>query len=242
MRILDLTLPTPAENLALDEALLDDAEAGGPSVGGVLRFWESPEPIVVVGRASRVRDEVDVEACRARSIPVLRRASGGAAIVAGPGCLMYAAVLAFERVPELAGRDLDQAHALALARLTAAASLQLPNVARQGISDVAWGDSKISGNSLRCKRTHLLYHGTLLYAFDLSLAPRVLRAAPRQPEYRRGRDHGAFIANAPLDPDRLRADLAEAWGTDSRLETWPIDRTARLVRERYGLATWHERL
>ena len=28
---------------------------------------------------------------------------------------------------------------------------------------------KFSGNSLRVKRTHLLYHGTLLYAFDLAL-------------------------------------------------------------------------
>ena len=31
--------------------------------------------------------------CRTRGIPVLRRTSGGAAIVAGPGCLMYAVVL-----------------------------------------------------------------------------------------------------------------------------------------------------
>ena len=28
MQLLDLTLPTPAENLALDEALLEDAEHG----------------------------------------------------------------------------------------------------------------------------------------------------------------------------------------------------------------------
>src|SRR5262249_3750643 len=37
MQLLDLTLDTPVANLALDEALLLEAEAG--AVGAVLRFW-----------------------------------------------------------------------------------------------------------------------------------------------------------------------------------------------------------
>ena len=56
MYLLDLTLPTPAENVALDEALLEAAEAGDcPSV---LRLWEPRETFVVVGRSSRVAEEV----------------------------------------------------------------------------------------------------------------------------------------------------------------------------------------
>ncbi len=51
MELLELTLATPEENLALDEALLDEAEAAGrPSE--VLRLWESILPAVVVGRSS----------------------------------------------------------------------------------------------------------------------------------------------------------------------------------------------
>src|SRR5258705_289501 len=42
MRFLDLTLPAAAENLALDEALLLEAEAG--SAGEILRLWEWPRP------------------------------------------------------------------------------------------------------------------------------------------------------------------------------------------------------
>ena len=38
--------------------------------------------------ATGVEVEVDTQACRGRGIPILRRASGGAAIVGGPGCLM----------------------------------------------------------------------------------------------------------------------------------------------------------
>src|SRR3990172_4115245 len=76
MRRLLLTLDTPAANLALDEALLEQAEAEGAEAE-VLRLWESPQPIVVVGRSSRVELEVDQAACAARGIPILRRASGG---------------------------------------------------------------------------------------------------------------------------------------------------------------------
>ena len=45
MRYLDLTLPDPADNVALDEALLLEAEAG--YAGAVLRLWEYPAPVVV---------------------------------------------------------------------------------------------------------------------------------------------------------------------------------------------------
>jgi len=70
MKLLDLTLPTPAENVALDEALLDAAEAGEIN-DEVLRLWESPTVAVVVGRSSRVEEEVNLVACQEAGIPIL---------------------------------------------------------------------------------------------------------------------------------------------------------------------------
>ena len=73
MRCLDLSLPTPEENLAADEALWEGVEAGGAEV---LRFWEAPAPFVVLGYANRAAREADLAACRARGVPVLRRVTG----------------------------------------------------------------------------------------------------------------------------------------------------------------------
>ena len=106
----DLTLATPEENLALDEALLDQAEAGTGSE--VLRLWESRQPMVVVGRGSHVAQEVDLAACRRDGVPVLRRTSGGGAIVNGPGCLMYALVLSYALRPRLRAIDVAHRHVL----------------------------------------------------------------------------------------------------------------------------------
>ncbi len=258
MQSLDLTLPTPAANLALDEALLDFAEDQIPGQE-FLRLWESPQPMVVLGRSSRVHDEVNEAACRQQCIPILRRSSGGAAIVAGPGCLMYALVLSYELRPEL--RDISRAHAFILGRLAATVGALLADVgtvSRAGTSDlviergatqgVPGGERgekrgrsvrKFSGNSLRVKRTHLLYHGTLLYDFDLALIEKYLRTPPRQPDYRDGRPHREFLVNVPASRQQLADAVRAAWPGTSELNNVPLSRVDELVAIRFGSDRWN---
>ena len=238
MRYLDLTLPTPAENLALDEALLDEAEAAGRPTE-TLRIWEPAQPMVVIGHSSRIRAEVQYEACRREGVPVLRRASGGAAVVAGPGCLMYALVLSYERFP--AYRAVDLAHRAILGTIAAALRALVPDLHIQGTSDLALGQRKFSGNSMRCKRTHLLYHGTVLYDFPLDLLSRWLAMPPRQPAYREGREHLAFVTNLPLIAAEIRPRLVAAWDAAEPRADWPRQETAELVRQKYGRPQWNQR-
>ncbi len=239
MKLLDLTLDSPAENLALDEALLEQAEAG-QSDDDVLRLWESQQRAVIIGRSSRIQDEVDLAACSQESIPVLRRCSGGTSVVIGPGCLMYAVVLRYERHPGL--RMVDVAHRYVLEKVADAVKQFEPAAMFQGTSDLTLRDRKFSGNSLRCKRDHLLYHGTLLCDFPLDLIGRWLKAPPRQPDYRQQRSHIDFITNLGLDPRQLRNALAEQWQANDVLESWPELLTSQLVTQRYLQATWHHRL
>ncbi|MEI9961799.1 MAG: hypothetical protein WDM76_11890 [Limisphaerales bacterium] len=91
MKHLDLTLPSPAENLACDEALLDWCEENPNEE--ILRFWESPENFIVVGYANKIATEVNIPACKSKKIPIFRRCSGGGTVVQGPGCLNYALIL-----------------------------------------------------------------------------------------------------------------------------------------------------
>ena len=238
MQRLALTLDTPAENLALDEALLDAAEAG-EIAQGVLRLWEPAEYFVVLGRSSPVKKEVDLEACRRDAVTVLRRSSGGGTIVAGPGCLMFAVVLGYETAPQL--RAVDVAHAFVLGRIAAAFSESSLPVTRAGISDLILQDAesktgslKFSGNALRCKRNHLLYHGTLLYDFDLDRMSRWLHMPQRQPKYRSDRDHAEFVRNIPLSRAVLMETLTSCWNAHTELNTWPRERVAQLVREKYS--------
>ncbi len=234
MQLLDVTLPTAAENVALDEALLDEAEAGRG--GECLRLWELAQAAVIVGRSSRLAEEVCLDECRRRRVEIARRPSGGAAIVAGPGCLMYSLILGYEHRPHL--RHLDQAHGFVLGKLAEAIGRQVPGVAHRGTSDLAVGDRKFSGNSLRCKRNWFVYHGTLLYAADLESIESLLGAAPRQPEYRSGRSHGQFVANLPLARAALAAAVREAFGAIAARDAWPAEEVRRLVAQKYGREGW----
>ncbi|HVU89395.1 MAG TPA: lipoate--protein ligase family protein [Pirellulales bacterium] len=252
MFLLDLTLPTATENVALDEALLEEAEAR-PGASELLRLWEPPSPLVVIGRSSRPEVEVDLQHCQRLGIPVVRRTSGGAAIITGPGCLMYAVVLSTETRAEL--KSVDAAHGFVLRRLIEGLKDIAPVAARCGTSDLAMevasrpaGDAqhtahaaakKFSGNSLRVKRRHLLYHGTLLFDFDLELISRCLKHPPREPDYRQGRPHATFVSNLPATRAQLRAALRNAWQATEPFEDWPRDRTTALVSQKYARDEWN---
>lgn len=236
MHILDLTLADPCSNLALDEALLDEAQQQGPTEE-LLRVWEFPEPVVVLGRSSRRSEEVHPWACKRDQVEVLRRSSGGAAIVAGPGCFMYSLVLSFTLRPQL--QLVDQAHQFVLGRI--AQSLQSLDIQVElaGISDLAWTNQKVSGNSLRSKRTHLLYHGTLLYDFPLPLVSEYLSTPPRQPAYRSQRDHASFLTNLPVSKEDLQAAVCASWQPANVRETWPRERMETLVETKYSQDSWN---
>ena len=238
---LPLTLETPAANLALDEALLETAEARALP-GEVLRLWEPVAPLVVLGRSSPLA-EVQLDACRRDGVAVLRRASGGGAVVGGPGCLMYAVVLELERRPEL--RAVDRAHQFVLRTLAAQLGRFAAGIALAGTSDLALtaddgaGLRKFAGSSLRIRRDHLLYHGAILYDFPLERLDQWLGPPTRQPDYRGNRSHGAFVANLPASRVELSAALIEAWDAREPLAVWPQARTAELAATRYATVDWN---
>jgi lipoate-protein ligase A len=235
MLYLDRTLPSVAENLALDEALLLAAEAG--QGGEVLRVWEWPSPAVVLGSGCRLAEDVDEAACAADGVPVLRRSSGGGTVLLGPGCLLYSLVLNHEREPALA--EIQASYRFILGRVAEALGGE---VAQAGTSDLVMAGRKFSGNAQQRKRRHLLHHGTLLYAFDLARVARYLRPPPRQPEYRAGREHAEFLRNLPLSAAELKRRLRAAWGAGAEQASWPeAEVRRRLVAEKYASPEWTRR-
>jgi len=237
MHYLHLTLGTPEENLALEEALLDEAEDDATQTN-VLRVWESTSRFVVLGSGCRFQRDVREEACRADGVPILRRASGGGTVLLGPGCLNFCVVLAYARAPAL--ETIDGAFAFVLARVRAALGQIGLDVEQRGISDLVYQGRKVSGSGQRRRRRNVLVHGTLLYGFDVGLIERYLPLPipKRRPAYRRDRSHREFVGNLPVDPKVLHTALRAAWDADKARGSWPVDRISCLVRERYTSRRW----
>lgn len=246
MQILDLTLGTPEENLALEEALLEEAEAlaaAGDLVeagaGEVMRLWESPSYFVVVGAGGSVEHDVFFSDCQKAGIPILRRISGGGTVLQGPGCLNYSLVLRIATHPQCA--DVPATNRYVLGRVQQALRPIVGPVEIRGISDLALGGKKFGGSAQRRRRHCILFHGTLLYGFDLQLISKYLRQPAKTPDYRAGRTHEEFLTNAAVEAETLRSALRREWNAQQQYHGKALELVTDLVKTRYGTTEWNFR-
>lgn len=192
-------------HLECEWQLFQRVEAG--DAGFRATTWEATRPVVVVGWAANVAEVVFEGACRRDQVPIVRRRSGGGAVVLGPGCLNYAVVLGLVSRPTLL--DVSGSFREILGQI--AGALVVPGLGVEADTDLAIGGRKVSGNAQRRGRRALMHHGTLLYAFDSGLASRYLREPRRQPAYRGSRQHVEFLGNLPLPREAIEERLARVW-------------------------------
>lgn len=235
MEYIEWSAPTPELNLAMDEALLLEAEDGRR--GESLRIWTPESPFVVLGYSRRAAAEVDSDACMHASIPILRRGSGGGTVLQLPGCLNYSLVLRLspshpppgitETTREIMGR-----HAALFTRILG------EEVRHEGESDLTFRGRKFSGNAQRRLVRFVMFHGTFLLDADLSLISRILLHPEKEPDYRVRRSHGEFITNIGLASGKVSAALAAEWMAGDEPGLLPRERAELLCTDRYARPEW----
>lgn len=236
MFLCDLTLPTPEENLACDEALLDLCEAG--SGEELLRFWEPSNYSVVLGYANAAAAESNLDFCRRNTIPVLRRCSGGGSVLQGPGCLNYSLILKFAESGPLS--SIPATNDFVLGRLAGILGQELSAAVRkEGHTDLAIGGLKFCGNAQRRRQRWLLFHGSILLQLDIGMVEKTLHVPSKQPEYRAQRSHSDFLINLKVPGERIKSVMTSGWAALERLDAIPYERIELLVREKYSKDEWN---
>ncbi|BCM90329.1 octanoyltransferase LipM [Abditibacteriota bacterium] len=237
MQLLDFSASSPAENLAVDEALLDFAEEEGGAP--TLRFWESSSYFVALGYTNRAATETNMDECKARDIPILRRVTGGGTVLQGVGCLNYALV---DRIEKGQALNVGATNDFVMSRVRDALKPLLEGeVAIQGHTDLTWRGLKFSGNAQKRRAHFFLFHGTVLVDFDLELVGSVLRPPSKEPTYRAKRSHLDFITNVPLQREVVKSALAAAFDANEPTGQRPMERVEQLVEKRYARSEWNFR-
>lgn len=241
MRVVDHSFANPADNLAYDELLLDDAESGRGT--DTLRIWESPKPFVVLGVSQVLREHVNVAACAKDGISVLRRSSAGGCVLQGPGSINFALVLSHANFPDIA--TIRGSYCFILGRLMAALRERGINASHKGTSDLAVGGRKISGNAQRRRKHYILHHGTLLYNMEPELMERYLIEPDDRPQYRGHRTHRGFVKCLSLTSAEIRETFLRAFAAPGTRIDKPtkdeLTAVKALTKERFATQEWINR-
>jgi lipoate-protein ligase A len=211
-----LTQPGPASTFSgsdyvFDRDLLDRLhQTGQPGIS----IYPFPFPAVVAGRGTCLETEIRLSDCATDKIPVYRRRGGGCAVFLDPGTLIVSMALPARGFAGIQGLFNRCNHHL----IQGLAAFGLTGIYQDGISDLVLADRKVGGTSLYRSKNLAYYTASVVVSADLDAMHRYLKHPPREPAYRRHRDHREFVmrldrAFPGLTPADLAAGLNEHMST-----------------------------
>ncbi|WP_125967813.1 lipoate--protein ligase family protein [Bifidobacterium samirii] len=203
----------PDEQMALDERWAREVAAGERPA--TVRFWRWGAPAVVVGRFQSIRDEVHLDAAQAEGFAVVRRCTGGGAMIVRPDDVITYSLYA----PASFVAGVDAAAAYRRCDGWAVDALRRMGVDARfgGLNDIVSPDGKIGGAAARRfpgAVGAILHHTTLAYRIDADGMARILNTSAekmRDKAVRSARRRVDPLANrTTLDRDEIMRRLADA--------------------------------
>lgn len=194
---------------AYDDDLIAAARRDGRTR---VRVYRLEVPVAVLGAGSRPAVELNLDACREDGLPILRRRGGGCAVLLDPGNVIVSVVaigLPF-------GRHRACFDLLTAWLIDGLARIGIPGVRQAGVCDLTLSGMKVGGACLHRSRDRLYYSASLLVRPDRDAVTRYIAHPPREPDYRRGRDHAAFMGSlasakgAVIEIEQLALALRQA--------------------------------
>lgn len=191
-RVIFDTAHSAAVNMAIDEAILEHHSKG--LVPPTLRFYTWNPAALSMGYFQKANEEVNVEACRQQGIDVVRRVTGGRAVLHDKE-LTYSVVVR-EDIPALpptllgSYRVLSQGLIAGLRKFGIAAEMAMPGAAfgqsvklpkngacfdAPSFYEISVGRKKLMGSAQVRKKGTLLQHGSLLLEFSPAQLVSLLR-------------------------------------------------------------------
>ena len=190
---------SPRMNLALDEVLTGRVGAGlrNPT----LRIWEWNESAVVIGSFQSYRNEVDPEGAARHGYDVVRRISGGGAMMMGAGSIVTYSL--YVPASLVAGMTFADSYAFLDDWVLQALRSLGVDATYQPLNDIASSKGKIGGAAQkRLADGGVLHHATMSYDMDGQVMTEVLRIGREKLS-----DKGTTSAAKRVDPLRSQTGL-----------------------------------
>ena len=233
----------PAMNVALDEVLLGQVQRGERPP--TLRFWGWGGQAVILGSFQSVRNEVDAQAAQEMGIAIVRRMSGGGAMLVQPGLTITYSLY----IPDTLLRGVSIAQSYAVCDHWTVQAFQKAgiNAWYAPLNDITSAEGKIGGAAQARRMGAVLHHTTIAYEMNPDDMLRVLRIGRAKLS-----DKGIASAAKRVSPLRRQTDLPREqlvarliegfrnnFGlTQSALSADDILAAEELVQSKYGTDAW----
>ena len=190
---------SPRMNLALDEVLT--ARVGAGLRNPTLRIWEWDQSAVVIGSFQSYRNEVDPEGAARHGYDVVRRISGGGAMMMGADSIVTYSL--YVPASFVAGMTFADSYAFLDDWVLQALRSLGVDATYQPLNDIASPKGKIGGAAQkRLAGGGVLHHATMSYDMDGQVMTEVLRIGREKLS-----DKGTTSAAKRVDPLRSQTGL-----------------------------------
>ncbi len=246
-RVIELETHDAFMNMALDEACCESVASGLSKP--TIRFYRWSPSAVSIGYFQSLADEINVEACVANGVDVIRRRTGGGAVYHDfEGEITYSVM-----VPE---KDfcmgITESYHEICGWIVNGLKLVGIDAEFKPINDIIVSASgkKISGNAQTRRNGVILQHGTILFTVDVKKMFSLLKVGKEKiADKMIAAVEERVTSVAQMLPDVAREEVYSALvsaftsGKTFEVETWTTEESARaekLVQERYRTKEWNE--
>jgi len=167
LRVIEFEFGDAPFNMALDEAIMRAVGAGKSPP--TLRLYGWDPPAVSIGYFQEIREEVDLEFCHEKGIQVVRRLSGGGAVLHTQKELTYS--FSVEASDPSVPQDIQGSYLKICAPIISALREVGVPASFRPVNDIEVRGRKISGSAQTRRFGAILQHGTILLGMDYSLLP-----------------------------------------------------------------------
>ena len=238
IRVLETGCNQGAWNMALDEALLTNlVDHDTP----ILRLYGWQPPCVSIGYFQSMEEEVDVLKCSDMGVDVVRRITGG-------GAVLHEFELTYTFITKNYSANILESYELICEPVVLCLNRLGYNAKYVPLNDIVVDNKKVSGNAQTRKNNILLQHGTILLAVDIERMFSVLKVPSEKIKDKMIKDVKARVTGIDRSFEEVASNLKESFAeifgaqiiTDT-LSSKEKEDKEKLVIEKYSSRQWNWR-
>ena len=237
IRVLETGYKPAALNMAIDEALIENIDEAP-----VLRIYGWRPAAISIGYFQSIKEEVDLEKCRQLGVDVVRRLTGG-------GAVLHEFEVTYSFITKQYPHSIMESYRWICDAIVISINRLGFNASFVPLNDIVVDGKKISGNAQTRRKGVLLQHGTLLLGVDVDKMFSVLKVPSeklRDKIIKDVKERVSSLSGTTFEDmaSSLRTSFAEKFDAKlvaDSLSTEEVSHAKWLAERKYSSKEWNHR-